>query len=69
MAMEALPEALAQELEEIKSDLQYIKEHMIDVDLILTEEERGLLGKAREEYSKGKTISLKELERELKNNV
>ena len=52
-------------LSDIKSELNYIKEHMVDVDTILTEGEKVALEKARKEYENGKTISLKDLEKEL----
>ena len=52
-------------LSNIKSELNYIKEHMVDVDTILTEDEKVALEKARKEYENGKTISLKDLEKEL----
>ena len=52
-------------LDAIKSELDYIKEHMVDTDSILTEEDKKDLNKAREEYKKGETTSLEELEKEL----
>tara|TARA_Y100000310_G_scaffold29928_1_gene28442 strand:- start:1318 stop:1521 length:204 start_codon:yes stop_codon:yes gene_type:complete len=52
-------------LDAIKSELDYIKEHMVDSDSILTEEDKKDLANAREEYKKGETTSLEELEKEL----
>ena len=53
---------ILKELKAIKKDLAYIKEHMIDVDSILTEEDLLILKEAREEFKAGKTIKLSELE-------
>ncbi|MDP3734767.1 MAG: hypothetical protein Q8R37_06055 [Nanoarchaeota archaeon] len=52
-------------LSTIKSELDYIKDHMIDVDTILTSEDRKALVKAEEEFKKRKTISHEELKKEL----
>ena len=53
-----------EDLEFLKREIIEIREHMIDRDAILTEDERVLLEKAREEHKKGETISLEELESE-----
>ncbi len=62
MEAEAANLDLQKELQEIKSELHYIKDHMIDRDMILSEEEGILLNRAREEYRKGETISLEKIE-------
>ncbi len=49
-------------LDTIKTELDYIKEHMVDVDVILTEEERRLLDESIKHEKEGKLISLEELE-------
>ena len=43
---------LLQELKEIKMDLNYIKEHMVDMDTILTPEEKIELEKDITEFKK-----------------
>jgi len=53
------------ELRSMKKELNYIKEHMVDVDMFLTPEEEERLNEALEEHKKGKTISLEDLKKEL----
>lgn len=67
--METINKSIIQRLDIIQSELFYIKEHMVDVDTILTEEEKNDLAQARDEFKKGKTISLKNLKKELNYNV
>jgi hypothetical protein len=50
--------SLLQELRLIRQDLKYIKEHMIDQDMILTVEEKDLLDEGRRELRKGMTRTL-----------
>lgn len=50
------------ELKSIKEELHYIKAHMVDVDIILTTEEKKLLDESIENEKAGKLISLEELE-------
>jgi len=45
---------IMKELKKIKRDLKYIKEHMVDVDTILTADEEALLSMAKKEYDEGK---------------
>lgn len=52
-------------LEEIKSELDYIKEHMVDMDSIMTEEDYEALQAYREEKKTGKLISHEQLKKEL----
>ena len=54
-------------LDLIKAELDYIKNHMVDVDTILTSQEESRLNESLEEFSKGKTSSLEEVEKERKN--
>lgn len=56
---------LLEKVEEIKKDLDFIKEHMIDADTLLSSEEMALLHQAREEEKRGETISLEQLKKEL----
>ncbi len=55
---------LMQELKVIKEDLQYIKEHMVDIDMVLTPEEEGILAESINEFKSGKTAKLEDLKRE-----
>ena len=56
---------ILKELTEIKKELRYIKEHMIDIDSILTSDEEYLLNIAKNEYHEGKTIPLDDAKRNL----
>ena len=56
---------MTEELKAIRTDLDYIKEHMVDVDTILTTEEEERLDKSIEEYKSGKAVSLEDFEKEL----
>ena len=49
-------------LDLIKAELDYIKNHMVDIDVILTPEENQRLDESLEEYEEGKTISLEDFE-------
>lgn len=55
-------QTIQEELKAIRIDLEYVKEHMVDVDVILTEEERRLLDESIKHEKQGKLISLEELE-------
>jgi hypothetical protein len=48
---------------EIKKEIAYIKEHMIVMDRILTDEEIIMLKEAEKEFVEGKTIRLEDIER------
>jgi len=54
-----------EKLESIQSELDFIKEHMVDVDTIMTEEDKKALAQAREEFENGETISHEDLKKEL----
>ena len=53
-----------EELKNIKDDLQYIKENMVDVDMILTSEEVEILVESINEYKNEKTTKLDDLKRD-----
>ena len=55
---------IMEELKAIKKDLRYIRKHMVDADAILTPDEKRILGESLEEFEKGKTSRLEDLERE-----
>ncbi len=54
---------ILKEIGEIKKEIAYIKEHMIDMDRILTDEEIIMLKEAEKEFVDGKTIRLEDIER------
>lgn len=53
------------DLKSIKQELDYIKEHMVDRDMFLDQEEMQLLQESFKDKKEGKLISHEELEREL----
>ena len=53
---------IMKKLEGIETDLSFIREHMIDIDTILTSDERIQHSRSMREYAEGKTFSLKDLE-------
>ncbi len=53
------------ELEIIKAELINIKEHMVDVDTILSEEERMLVEESFEHEKEKKLVSLSEFKKNL----
>ena len=54
---------ILREIIEIKKEIAYIKEHMVDVDRILTDEEIIMLKEAEKEFDEKKTINLEEITR------
>ena len=58
---------IMQELKEIKKDIKFIKKHMIDIDSILTSEEEKNLEESLKEFKEGRTTSLEDFEKEIKN--
>ncbi len=51
---------ILKKLDAIESDIVFIKEHMVDIDTILTPEEEVILEKGLREYKQGKTITLED---------
>jgi hypothetical protein len=49
---------IVEELKAIRKDLNYIKEHMIDIDMILTPDEERILKEGIKELKSGKTTKL-----------
>ncbi len=45
-------------LNEIKSELNYIKKHIVDVDIVLSEDDVESLNEAEEDLKKGRTVKL-----------
>lgn len=54
------------ELKAIRSELVYIKEHIQDKDIFLTNEERKLLDQSYKNEKEGKLVSSKNLRKQLK---
>lgn len=54
---------ILKEIGELKKEIAYIKEHMIDRDRLLTDEETIMLKEAEKEFEEGKTIRLEDIER------
>ena len=59
-------EKLVDELKAIREDLDYIKEHMVDVDTVLTPEEKARFEMSLKEYKEGKSIRLEDFEKRMK---
>lgn len=62
MVMVSEMKQVIKKLDTMKVELDYIREHMVDVDTILTEEERRLLDESIKHEKDGKLISLEEVE-------
>ena len=58
-------ETIHKELELLKKDVAIIKEHMIDIDTILTEEDYKALQDYRKEKAEGKLTSHEQIKKEL----
>lgn len=53
------------ELVHIKAELSEIKEHMVDVDTILTEDERHIVKESFEHEKEGKLVSLSDFKKQI----
>jgi len=51
------------ELRAIREELEYIKAHMVDIDMILTKEEEKMVQDCLDEHKKGKTVRLQDLKK------
>ena len=60
-------QVIMNKLDIIKAEIDYIRQHMVEVDSILTIEEEERLEQSIKEFKEGKTISLEELEKKRKN--
>ena len=56
-------QVVIEKLDDIKAELDFIREHMVDVDTILTPEEEVILENGLKEYREGKTILLEDLKK------
>ena len=59
-----LQKRILDELSSIKAELREINEHMVDVDTILSEEERQVVAEAIEAKKSGKLMSLYDFKRQ-----
>ncbi len=64
MAETALADTILSELKVIRKDLSYIKEHMVDMDFLLSPDEAERLGESIKEHEAGKSVSLEDFEKE-----
>ena len=62
---EAALQTIQMELKLIRSDLEYLKEHIVDVDSILTDDDLEALKQAKKEHKEGKTVKLEDLKKRL----
>lgn len=58
-------ESILEELKGIRGDLDYIKENMLERDVVLSSEESLELREAVEEYGRGESVSLDEFKKKL----
>jgi len=65
MEQQINPQEIMNKLIKIQSDVDFIKKNMVDIDCILTEEDREALRLADQEFKEGKTISSEKLKKEL----
>ena len=63
MAQETIQKELFSEIKAIRKDLDYIKEHMVDRDMVLTSKEEKRLNESIKEYKEGKSRLLEDFER------
>ena len=63
MAGTAFERRIFDELAHIKDEIDEIREHMVDVDTIISEEERILINQSFEHEKEGKLVSLTEFEK------
>ncbi len=62
MTGETIDKKIFEELNFIKKQLAEIKEHMVDIDVLLTAEEKELVFRSFENEARGKLVPLKKLE-------
>lgn len=65
MSEATVPKRIETELRQIKSELEYLKERMVDVDSIMTEDDYAALQEFRKQEKSGKLISHKRVKKEL----
>jgi len=62
MTGEKIDKKIFEDLNFIKKQLAEIKEHMVDIDVLLTAEEKELVFRSFENEARGKLVPLKKLE-------
>ena len=62
MTGEKIDKKIFEDLNFIKKQLAEIKEHMVDIDVLLTAEEKELVFRSFENEVRGKLVPLKKLE-------
>jgi len=55
---ESVLQEIHQELKLIRGDLDYLKRHILDADVVLTDEERIAISQAEDDFKKGKLRKL-----------
>lgn len=65
MAEAGFEERVIKELDSIKKQLTDIREHMVDIDCILSDKERKLVDKSYEHQKKEKLTSLSDFKKEM----
>jgi hypothetical protein len=63
MTGEKIDKKIFEELNFIKKQLAEIKEHMVDIDALLTAEEKELVFRSFENEARGRLVPLKKLEK------
>ncbi|HII81305.1 MAG TPA: hypothetical protein HA261_13195 [Methanosarcina sp.] len=63
MTGEKVDKKIIEELNFVKKQLAEIKEHMVDIDMLLTAEEKKLVFRSFENEAKGRLVPLKMLEK------
>jgi len=64
--MENENQEILRKLDKIQIDINLIKNSMIDIDCVLTDEEKNELEEVRKEYKKKETTSLENFEKEMR---
>jgi len=67
MEQQTLNQQILDELKQIRIDINILKDNMVDPDTVLTPEEEEKLDEALDEYEKGETVNLEEIEKEREN--
>ncbi|MBW2975014.1 hypothetical protein KY366_04825 [Candidatus Woesearchaeota archaeon] len=66
MAEAIFQKQIVNELKAIRNDLDFIKDNMIDRDMILTPEEEKRFEESLKEHKEGKSTPLEDFEKEMK---
>ena len=69
MKQEITNKEILEQLKQIRIDINFIKENMVDVDCILTPEEEKRHEESLAELERGETFSLEDIEQERAKNV